>query len=469
MDRLPHLKTLYFGILWPKKYTYLLEYIHMKTKPSPIPFARMTGTLAGLLLTGLLALLSTRVLAAALPPVAYLPLVSSSTGQLALPPADAASNRISVPAGFAIRIYSAVGGTPRLMEIGPDGELYVALMGAGQIVRLPDRNHDGLSDGTEIVLSGLTQPHNMEWHNTWLYVAQTDKIQRFDAATYARDTGFQINLPTGGHSTRTLHFGPDGKLYVAVGSSCNVCDESGPDTGASYDPRRAAILRFNDDGSIPNDNPFKNDPDANLRPVWAWGLRNSVDFTWTPAGQMWADHNGSDGLGDNLPPEELIIPVQGNKSHGWPYCYTPVVGLNDPPTADVRDTRISLPTGFTCAQDVPALLTVPAHSAPLGMGWGPADIWPADYRDDMFVALHGSWNTTDPANYRDCKVTRVLVQNGQVLGSQDFANGWREPGQLCGSSATYGRPADVVTNAQGEMFISDDKGQRIYRVIYTGN
>ena len=355
------------------------------------------------------------------------------------------------------------------MEIGPDGELYVALLGAGQIVRLPDRNHDGLSDGVEVVLSGLTQPHNMEWHNNMLYVAQTDKIQRFDATTYARDTGFQINLPSsGGHSTRTLHFGPDGKLYVAVGSSCNICDESGPDTAAANDPRRAAILRFNEDGSIPNDNPFKNDADPDLRPVWAWGLRNSVDFTWNASGQMWADHNGSDDLGDNTPPEELIIPVQGNKSHGWPYCYTPVLGLNNPPAADARDIRMALPAGFTCSQDVPALFTIVAHSAPLGMGWGPATLWPSAYQDDLFVALHGSWNTTT-ANYRDCKVERVLIENGQVVGSETFANGWRAPGAKCGDATTYGRPADVVSNARGEMFISDDTGQRIYRVIYTGN
>ncbi len=256
---------------------------------------------------------------------------------------------------------------------------------------------------------------------------------------------------------------------MAVGSSCNICDEHGPDTAPANDPRRAAILRFNDDGSIPNDNPFKNDADPDLRPVWAWGLRNSVDFTWNASGQMWADHNGSDNLGDDIPPEELIIPVQGNHSHGWPYCYTPTLGLNSPPAAEARDTRMALPAGFTCSQDVPALFTVPAHSAPLGMGWGPPVLWPAAYQDDVFVALHGSWNTNTPANYRDCKVERVLVENGQVLGSETFATGWRQPGAKCGDAATYGRPADVISNAQGEMFISDDKGMRIYRVIYTGN
>ncbi len=439
-------------------------------KPNFWNLLRRLSVLLALALVGFLALFATTALAGALIPQSYLPLVTSTSATLALPPADGASSRISVPAGFAIRIFASVSGTPRLMEIGPDGELYVALMSAGQVARLPDRNHDGLADGVEVILSGLNQPHNLEWHNNMIYVAQTDKIQRFDANTFVRDTGFQINLPSGsGHSTRTLHFGPDGKLYVAVGSSCNVCDEHGPNTAASNDPRRAAILRFNEDGSIPSDNPFANDADVDLRPVWAWGLRNSVDFTWTPGGQLWADHNGSDGLGDDAPPEELVIPVQGGKSHGWPYCYTSVLGLNNPPAAEARDNRIALPSGVTCSQDVPALFTIVAHSAPLGMGWGPAVSWPADYQDDLFVALHGSWNTDTPANYRDCKVERVLVSGGQVLGSQTFATGWRQPGAKCGDAATYGRPADVVSNANGEMFISDDKGQRIYRVIYTGN
>ena len=126
-------------------------------------------------------------------------------------------------------------------------------------------------------------------------------------------------------------------MYVSAGSSCNVCAEE--------DPRRAAILRFNPDGSIPADNPFANDSDDRKHPVWAWGLRNSVDFLWTPSGKLWADHNGRDrlldaqGTSDTLPPEEIIIPVQANKSHGWPFCYTPGTGINTPTKAEVLDPQ----------------------------------------------------------------------------------------------------------------------------------
>ena len=150
-------------------------------------------------------------------------------------------------------------------------------------------------------------------------------------------------------------------------------------------------------------------------------------------------------------------------SHGWPYCYTPTLGVNS--AAEVRDTTLALPLGFTCDQAVPAKFTAPAHSAPLGMTLGSGSNFPPEYRSSLYVAFHGSWNTTT-ASIRDCKVERVILVNGQPTGSQTFATGWRAPGETCGAAATYGRPADVIFGLNGEMFISDDKGGRVYRVIY---
>ena len=257
--------------------------------------------------------------------------VVPTAAPMVLPHEDEASARLTVPAGFAIRIFAEnLAGKPRFMAVSPQGELYVSLYEGGQIALLADRNGDGLADGTEIVASGLKGPHGLEWHDGWLYVAEQGRVSRLrdgdnNGSLEIMET-ITENIPgSGGHSSRTLHFGPDGMLYVSAGSSCNLCAES--------DPRRAAILRFNPDGSIPADNPFANDPDTQKQAVWAWGLRNSVDFLWTPSGQLWADHNGRDnlldsqGTPDTLPPEEIIIPVQGNKSHGWPYCYTDVLGL----------------------------------------------------------------------------------------------------------------------------------------------
>jgi glucose/arabinose dehydrogenase len=213
-------------------------------------------------------------------------------------------------------------------------------MSAGQVVRLPDRNHDGLSDGVEVIASGIDRPHGLEFYDGYLYIASGDRVQRMQGPNQNGNfSALQLvtdNIPPpSGHSSRTIHFGSDGKMYVSAGSSCNVCEET--------DPRPATIMRFNPDGSIPADNPFANDPDIRKRPVFAWGLRNSVDFLWSPLGQLWSNHNGSDGLGDDLPPEEIVIPVQMNKSHGWPYCYTPGVGVVN--ANEIRDDLLALPSG----------------------------------------------------------------------------------------------------------------------------
>jgi len=398
------------------------------------------------------------------------------TATLVLPPADEAEQRLSVPDGFAIRIFADnISGTPRFMAVGEDGELYVSLYGSGEIARLPDRNRDGLADDIEIIAGGLNKPHGIEWHAGWLYVAEAGRVTRIrdEDGDGLLETWELVtdNIPgAGGHNSRTLHFGPEGLLYVSAGSSCNVCQEE--------DPRRAAILRFNPDGSIPEDNPFAQDPDERKRAVWAWGLRNSVDFLWTPSGALWANHNGRDNLidaqgsSDTLPPEEIIIPVQEGMSHGWPYCYTTVMGVNQPLQAEVLDTQsgLNLSEGFDCSTTnvVPALFTDDAHSAPLGMMLASAPLaFPAEYQNSLYVAYHGSWNTS-PESIRDCKVVRVVLDGEIPISSEDFINGWRAEGQTCGSPATWGRPADVIVGADGAMYVSDDKGNRVYRVVYIG-
>jgi glucose/arabinose dehydrogenase len=393
----------------------------------------------------------------------YLPAIAR---QPALPPPDAASARISLPPGFQLRIFATFSSGPRLMTVGPDGMLYAALSGGGQVVRLPDLNLDGLVDQVQVVASGLTYPHNVEWRDGWMWVGEPSQVSRLQDTNgdgfYETKQVIVSGLPVGSHNSRTIHFGPDGKLYVAVGSSCNVCIET--------DPRRAALLRYNLDGSIPADNPFVSDPDVRKQAVYASGLRNVVDFVWTPGGELWASSHGSDNLGDDAPPEEIIIRVEAGGFYGWPYCYTPSLGVNVPQQPEVNDTvhvPNPLPAGFNCATAIPAHLTLPAHSAPIGMTRAAGSHFPPGYEDDLFVGLHGSWNTT-PASYRDCKVERILVEAGQVVGSETFATGWREPGKRCGDPTTYGRPAGVIIGPEGALFIADDHGKRIYRVIYTG-
>jgi glucose/arabinose dehydrogenase len=401
--------------------------------------------------------------------------VAPTTGAEPLPPPDEAAMRLHVPAGFQVRAFAAGLAGPRLMTLGPDGVLYVAERSANRIVRLPDRNDDGLADASEVVVDDLNQPHNMEWIAGCLYVAENDKVSRHCDAngdgTLEQRT-LIVDLPAGdGHSTRTLHYGPDGNLYVAAGSTCNVCLER--------DPRRAAILRFDINGGIPADNPYAHDADPRRRPVWADGLRNSIDFLFTPDGQLWANHNGRDNMisptaKDDRPLEEIIIAVQGGRHHGWPFCTSERIDGGSMPgpgpyieTPDPSTDTPPTPAGFSCADAVPALFTALAHSAPIGITRYPTPTtaqgaFPSDYYGDIFVALHGSWNRTPPA---PCKVVRVHVVDGQPIAAEDFLTGFqRDAEQSCG--AAWGRPAGVVAGAGGALYISDDQNGRIYRIIW---
>jgi glucose/arabinose dehydrogenase len=391
-----------------------------------------------------------------------------------LPPEDEASARLIVPDGFAVRIFAGGLSGPRLMAIGPDGQLYVAERSANRIARLPDRDHNGLAEARETVASGLNQPHNLEWHDGALYVAENDKVSKLtdtngdgDFLDGGEKSTVTTNIPSGGgHTSRTLHFGADGKLYVAAGSSCNACAES--------DKRRATIMRFNADGSIPADNPFASDPEASRRPVWAEGLRNSVDFLFMPDGRLWADHNGSDNVGStpeeitSRPPEEVVIDVEKGKHYGWPFCYTPTQGATPAGTVEVRDANNNVPFAppiSSCDQVVPALFTDLAHQAPLGMARYDKTLFPPDYQGNLFIAYHGSWNAE--AAPRDCKVQMIVVQNGVPVSAQPFLTGFRDsPSQECGSA--WGRPAGVVVGQDGVLFISDDQNGNIYRVVYIG-
>lgn len=384
---------------------------------------------------------------------------------LAVPLPDDVSARLQTPPGFAVRRFAGGLNDPRLMAVGPDGQLYVAERDANAVIRLPDRNRDGLADVIEVVAGGLNQPHNVEWFEGSLYVAEFSQITRMTDLNNDGDFNDEgeralvtDNIPAGGsHTSRTLRFGPDGMLYVAAGSSGNTQPET--------DLRRATIMRFTATGEIPADNPFANDPDLTRRPVWAEGLRNSVDFLFLPDGRLWANHNGSDGLGDDLPPEEIVIEVEAGRHYGWPYCYTPAIGVVAPGTSEVRDERVAMTGPLTsCAEAVPALFTDLAHQAPLGMTRYDGAHFPAVYQGDLFVAYHGSWNSTVP---RDCRVQRIIVENGQPVGSEPFLTGFRDSaGQACGGA--WGRPADVVVGADGELFISDDHNGNIYRMVYTG-
>lgn len=319
------------------------------------------------------------------------------------------------------------------MAIGPDGQLYVAERGAGRIIRLPDRDHDGLSDGTQVIAQGLDTPSSLAFFQDGsLYVSTATQVFRFsqpDAnGVFQKSTVMIDGLPGHqDHFTRTLLFSPDwSSLFIQVGSSCNVCKES--------DPRRASIMRFNPDGSGGE--------------IYARGLRNAVGITFRPGtDELWATNNGTDNLGDDQPPDTIQI-VQRGQDYGWPRCHAGVI----------IDPQFGSPNA--CDGIAKPLIGLQAHSAALGLTFYSGNQIPADYRGDLLVALHGSIYRSVPTGY---KLVHIHFTNGKPGQAQDFATGW-----LVQESRAWGRPVDVLTSPDGSLFISDDSGGNILRVFYAG-
>lgn len=345
-----------------------------------------------------------------------------------VPPDEA----VSLPPGFGISVFAEGLKGPRMMAVGPDREVYVAERGAGRVVRLPDRDGDGVADSVEVAAEGLNRPSSVDFFRDGsLYVAETTRILRLTDpdgdGVFQEDEVIISGLPSGGHSTRTVLFSPDWEyLYVSVGSSCNVCVEE--------DDRRAAIMRYNPDGSGAE--------------VYAEGLRNAVGITFRPGtSQLWATNNGRDWLGDNQPPETIYLVEEGDDA-GWPRCHS----------GRIVDPDYGEPGACEDVED--PVIEMQAHSAPLGLTFYAGEQFPAAYRGNLFVAFHGSWNRSTPTGY---KVVRVPIQDTQPGPVQDFAVGWlREDG------SKWGRPVDVLTGPDGSLLISDDSEGFIYRVFYIG-
>jgi glucose/arabinose dehydrogenase len=351
-------------------------------------------------------------------------------------------DNVNLPEGFKIEIFASGLEAPRFMALSPDGVLFVTALDSGKVVALPDRDKDGKADRVITFVKGLKSPHGIDFHEGYLYVGETHQIARFKYDQFNTAPGEKEiivpNLPTGGHFTRTVRVGPDGKMYVSVGSSCNVCREK--------DERRAAVLQFNPDGSEGK--------------IYARGLRNSVGITWHPdSKKMWATDNGRDWLGDNLPPEEINIVEEGKDGirgsdqeggnlgnhYGWPQCYGKRI-----PDPEYGSEEF-------CKKTIPPVFEMQAHSAPLGLAFYTGNMFPEEYRGDLFVAFHGSWNRSVPTGY---KVVRVKIEDGKPAGIEDFAAGW-----LRGQKAE-GRPVDVIVGPDGSLYVSDDRSGMIYRITY---
>ncbi|WP_424951484.1 PQQ-dependent sugar dehydrogenase [Deinococcus sp.] len=336
--------------------------------------------------------------------------------------------RLKAPDGFQVSVYASGLQNPRLMAVAPNGDVFVSDQGAGRVYVLPDRDKNGVADSKQVFAEGLSQPHGLAFHGDFLYVADTDAVVRFpyksgDLKATASPTKL-VDLPTGGgHSTRTVVFGPDDRMYVSAGSSCNVCEES--------DPKRAAVWVYDQGG--------KNGK------LFASGLRNAVGLAWQ-GGTLYASMNGRDNLGDNVPPEAFFR-LKAGGFYGWPYCYT----LDGVQTYDKDFGRKD---AGVCRNATPAFTTVTAHSAPLGIGFYTGKSFPASYQGALFAALHGSWNRSERSGD---KVVMIDPKTGKV---SDFLTGFLD------GQTSLGRPAGVMSTPDGSLLVTDDQTGTVYRVSY---
>lgn len=351
---------------------------------------------------------------------------------------NALLQRLRVPAGFKVTVFARGVSGARVIEVAPDGTVYVTQPDSGQVTMLKYNN--GVAGTRKVVVTGLGGVHGITIHGNKLYLATPTHLFVADLqpdGSVSRPRTLGSNLPAGGrHPNRTMAFGPDGLLYFSVGSNCNDCVEPNPEY--------ASILQMRADGSG--------------RRVYAGGLRNTMAFAWHPVTHaMWGMDQGSDGRGPNLPPEELNHLING-RNYGWPWCYG---------NHQVDAVTAGQPAGMTkeqfCAGTEPMTLGYQAHSSPIQIAFYSGGQFPAAYRNDAFQTFHGSWNRKPAVGY---KVVRIHFNPaGQPMGFEDFLTGF-----LTGNgTAQFGRPAGLAVAHDGSLLIGDDSNGVIYRVAYQGH
>ncbi|MCC7488848.1 MAG: sorbosone dehydrogenase family protein [Gammaproteobacteria bacterium] len=336
---------------------------------------------------------------------------------------------LKLPPGFAAELLAPVPGA-RSMAMGRAGTLFVGTQRGGKVYAV--RGALGGSAQTLVLAEGLKMPNGIAFRDGALYVAEPERILRFDGIESRLErppapTVVVDNLPTKGmlHSWRYLAFGPDDKLYVSLGAPCNVCNE--PDFGA--------ILRMNPDGSG--------------REYFARGVRNSVGFTWDPGnGDMWFTDNGRDMLGDDRPPDELNHATRPGLDFGFPYCHGGTI--SDPEFGGLGQ----------CKDAVAPVQALGPHVAALGLRFYTGSMFPAGFRGQVLIAEHGSWNRSKEAGRTGYRVSLVRMEKGKAVAYEPFIEGFLDGDQV------LGRPVDLLVAPDGSLLVSDDTAGAIYRISY---
>ncbi|MFP5439000.1 MAG: PQQ-dependent sugar dehydrogenase [Bacteroidia bacterium] len=337
---------------------------------------------------------------------------------------------LQVPEGWSVTVAASGLGKPRMLCQGPNGVLYITRRDAGDVLMLKDADGDNQFDDVTTVVAEFKGVHGITSKDGWLYLCNNNELRRYklnDDGTLGEKQMLFNNMPSAGqHPNRTMDFGPDGKLYISIGTLCNDCKES---------DREAATL-------------VQVDPITWKRTIYASGLRNMIGFDFHPAtGELWGADNGGDAKGDDWPPEEINLIKEG-ANYGYPFAYG---------KRDVDKSRED-PAGNSKEEWVkntePSVLELQAHMAPIGFHFfGTGGQVAAGYRGDALVCWHGSWNRDKPVGF---KVQRIRFENGKAVSADDFLTGFLQ------GKTRFGRPAGVTVTTDGVVYISDDANGVLY-------